>query len=111
MSEHVTLEPVARVRVTLGDTTIAETTRGYVVHERGLPDRYYIPRADVRATLHDGKGAGTCPWKGKWRHLDVEVDGQRAANLAWTYFETTEVCAPMQDYVAFYESRVAIDLA
>jgi uncharacterized protein (DUF427 family) len=94
------------VRVVLGGKPVADTARGFVSHEVGLPDRYYIPRDDVRATISEGTGAGVCPWKGKWKHLDVEVDGKRVANGAWTYYETTPLCEPLRDKVAFYENKV-----
>jgi uncharacterized protein (DUF427 family) len=106
--ERVTVESIPHIRVALGDDVIAETTKGYVIHERGLPDRFYVPRADVRAELSEGSGAGTCPWKGEWKHLDVTLAGKRIANGAWTYFETKPVTAPTKDFVAFYESKFAV---
>ena len=109
-NERVTVERAGHLRVQLDGTTVAETSNGYVVHEVGLPDRYYIPRADVRATTRDGKGVGTCPWKGEWKHLDVEIDGRTIANGAWTYYETTPVCAPIRDHVAFYETKLQIQI-
>jgi uncharacterized protein (DUF427 family) len=106
MTERVRVERAGQVRVHLGGKIIGESDGAYVVHETGLPDRYYLPRGDVRATLSEGTGDGTCPWKGKWRHLDVEVDGRRIANGAWTYFEVTPVAEPIRDHVAFYENKV-----
>jgi uncharacterized protein (DUF427 family) len=108
MSERVTVEPAPHIRVMLGDQLVADTTHGFVVHEQGLPPRYYVPPADVRAKLAPGTGAGTCPWKGEWRHLDVSVGDQRVANGAWTYHETKPVTAVAKDFVAFYESKFAI---
>ena len=110
MADRVTVEPAPHIKVALGDKLVAETTRGYVIHEQGLPDRYYIPTADVKATVSPGTGAGTCPWKGEWKHLDVTVDGGKVANGAWTYFETLPVTTPAQDMVAFYESKFTITL-
>jgi uncharacterized protein (DUF427 family) len=104
MSERVRVEAVPHIRIEVGGETIAETTAGYVVHETGLPDRYYLPRADVRAELGAGRGEGTCPWKGKWKHLDVAG----IANGAWTYYETTAVCEPLRDFVAFYETKLRV---
>ena len=106
--DHVTVEPIPHIRVAHDGKTVAETSRGYVVHERGLPDRYYVPRADVRAELTGGAGAGTCPWKGEWKHLDVTLDGKRIANGAWTYFATKPVTDVARDFVAFYESKFEV---
>ncbi len=109
MTEHVRIEPAKHIKVTLDGELVAETSQGYVVHEIGLPDRHYIPRGDVRAELAGGTGAGVCPWKGSWKHLDVTLGGKRVANGAWTYHETKPVTDPMRDYVAFYESKFAIE--
>lgn len=107
MSDHVRVEPLGRrLRVTLAGVPVVETTRALVVHEGGLPPRYYVPRDDVRAELTPGQGGSVCPWKGKWHHLDVAAGGQTVKNGAWTYPETTPVCDPIRDHVAFYADRM-----
>ena len=111
MTDHVRLEPAKRIQIRAGNQPIVDTTRGYVVHEGGLPARYYVPRADVRADLGDGQGAASCPWKGQWKHLDVTIAGNRIENAAWTYYEPTPLCEPIRDFVAFYPDKVQIDVA
>jgi uncharacterized protein (DUF427 family) len=106
MSERVRIEPAKHVRIEIDGKTLAESTHGFVSHEVGLPDRYYVPREDVRATISEGKGSGVCPWKGKWKHLDVEIDGKRVSNGAWTYYEPTTLGEPLRDKIAFYEDKV-----
>ncbi len=108
MAEHVTIEKVPHIKVAFGDQIIAETSGGYVIHEQGLPDRFYVPRTDIKAELGEGKGAGTCPWKGEWRHLDVTVGANKIANGAWTYFESKPATEPTKDMVAFYENKFTI---
>jgi uncharacterized protein (DUF427 family) len=109
MSDRVHLTPhPGELKVRAAGTVIVETRRAVVVHETGLPPRYYVPREDVRADIAVGQGAGTCPWKGEWRHLDVTVAGERIANAAWTYFATTPVCDPVKDFVAFYPEKVEL---
>lgn len=116
MTDHVRLEPAGRIRIRAAGQPIVDTTRGYVVHEVGLPDRYYVPRDEVRAEIADGQGGSKCPWKGLWKHLDVIVPsagaaGRRIINAAWTYYEATPTCAPIQDFIAFYPTKVdAIDV-
>lgn len=109
MSERVTVEPIGRIRISAAGQIVAETVRGYVVHETGLSDRYYVPREDVRAELTDGIGAGTCPWKGQWKHLDVRISDTRIANGAWTYHDTTPRAEPVRDFIAFYGGKFEID--
>ncbi len=108
MTDRVSVRAVPQIRVSLGDQLVAETTRGYVVHEAGLSDRYYVPVADIHAELGAGTGAGTCPWKGRWKHLSVTIGGQRIDNGAWTYFESKPATAATQDFVAFYDSKFQI---
>src|SRR3954470_2028574 len=108
MTERVRTESVPHIKVSLADQVVAETTGGFVVHEQGLPDRYYIPRADVRAALSPGTGAGTCPWKGQWKHLDVAIGDREIPNGAWTYFESKPATEQTKDFVAFYESKFEI---
>jgi uncharacterized protein (DUF427 family) len=111
MTDHVKLAPAPRIQIRAGGQTIVDTGGGYVVHEAGLPARYYVPRADVRAEVADGQGGASCPWKGAWKHLDVIAGGQRIANAAWTYYEPTPVCEPIRDFLAFYPAKVdAIEL-
>jgi uncharacterized protein (DUF427 family) len=110
-TDRVRLEPAKRIQVRAGGQAIVDTPRGYVVHELGHPPRYYVPRGDVRAEVSDGDGGARCPWKGLWKHLDVTAGGQRLDNAAWTYYETTPVCAPIRDFIAFYPTKVdAIDV-
>ena len=106
MTERVQLEPAQRIRIVLAGETIVDSTRGFVVHEVGLSDRYYVPLDDVRATIGDGAGAGVCPWKGKWKHLDVSIGNTRVTNGAWTYYETTPTCHEIRNHIAFYANKV-----
>jgi uncharacterized protein (DUF427 family) len=112
MSDHVRVEPVGRrLRVRLGGESIVETDRALVVHEKGLPPRYYVPRDEVRAELEQGQGAGACPWKGRWHHLDVRAQGKTVPSGAWSYFEPTPACEAIRDFVCFYEEKMdAVEL-
>jgi uncharacterized protein (DUF427 family) len=107
MSDHVRVEPLGRrLRAVLGGVPIVETERALVVHEGGLPARYYVPREDVKAEISKGQGTGSCPWKGKWEHLDLEVGERTVANGAWSYFETTPVCSEIRGHVSFYVEKL-----
>lgn len=44
----------------------------------------------------------TCPWKGEASYYDVEVDGERARAVAWTYRDPSDAAANIKDHVAFY---------
>jgi uncharacterized protein (DUF427 family) len=106
MTDHVRLAPVKRVVVRLGGQPIVDSARGVVVFEGVLPPRYYVPRADIHGELADGTGAASCPWKGKWKHLDLKVGDTKVPNAAWTYFDPTPECEQIRDFVAFYPDKV-----
>ena len=107
---HVTVDakPV-RVRAKVGNQPVAETQRGLVVREKGLPARYYVPREDVRMELlertHDG---ASCPYKGDWVHLDLHLGDRTVAKAAWTYYRTLDDGPQIRDYVAFYPEKLTL---
>lgn len=105
MSNRVEIKPIKRLQVRLGEQTFVDSARAYAVLETGLPPRYYVPREDVRAELADSAETGSCPWKGKWRHIDVTVGGKRLPSAAWAYFAPTPGCEPIRDYLSFYAQK------
>lgn len=112
MNDHVRVEPAGNpIVVRLAGEVIAQSHRALVVHEQGLPPRYYFPREDVKATVTIGEGSGTCAWKGQWRHLHVASPaGVAIANGAWSYHETTDVCGRIRDHVSFYPEKLDIEV-
>lgn len=44
----------------------------------------------------------TCAWKGVASYYDVEVGGERAEAVAWTYRDPSDAAANIKDHVAFY---------
>jgi uncharacterized protein (DUF427 family) len=106
MADHVRVSPAARIRVVLDGETIVDTDRGYVVHEDGLPPRFYVPPDTVRAELSPTAQTGGCPRKGQWRHLDVTAGGKRVPSGAWAYDEVLPVTEPIKGFVCFYANKV-----
>ncbi|MGH3275854.1 MAG: DUF427 domain-containing protein, partial [Streptosporangiaceae bacterium] len=52
----------ARIVVTLGGATLADTEKAVVLAETGLPPRYYLPREDVSLDLLTPTSSHTtCP--------------------------------------------------
>ena len=106
------LEPVTRsLRVVLGGTVIAETTRGYRVLETSHPPNYYFPPDDiVLGAVERSKGASFCEWKGR-AHYSTVIGGQAGAQqsepeAAWGYDEPSAAFEAIRGYVAFYASRM-----
>lgn len=58
-----------------------------------LHDEYFSP--SDRTT--------NCPWKGRANYLDVEVDGARNADAAWTYRTPSPAASAIEGRVAFWK--------
>lgn len=61
---RVGAEPAtSRVRVEIGGRVVADSTRPVLVHETGLPVRYYLPPEDVATDLLEPAATRThCPY-------------------------------------------------
>ena len=105
---RVELEPTPRrLRVVFNGETVADTTRGMLMHEtRHLP-AYYFPLDDIRMDLMTPTDNSThCPFKGDASYWTLKVGDREAENALWSY-ETPFVEVPfLQSYGAFYWDRV-----
>jgi len=101
-------EPVSkRLRVLLGGTVIADTTRGYRVLETSHPPTYYIPPEDIRMDfLLPATRKSFCEWKGSAAYFDIRASGQRVGEAAWCYPNPSAGFEAIKGFVAFYPSRV-----
>lgn len=83
---------------------IAESTRALVLSETALPNRYYLPREDVTATLHGPtETTSWCPYKGTATYWTVELqDGTRLEDAAWSYEDPYPESERVREYVSFW---------
>lgn len=97
------LQPVPqRLRVLLGGAVVADTVNGLRVLETHHAPTYYIPPADIAASLRPAPGSSLCEWKGVARYYDVMSGPATAARAAWAYDRPTAAFAALAGYVAFY---------
>lgn len=93
------------VRVELGGTLLAESSRPYLLFEPPLPVRYYLPREDVRADrLRPSPTRTTCAYKGRASYWSA--DG--ADDIAWSYREPLREAAEVAGRIAFFNERADI---
>jgi uncharacterized protein (DUF427 family) len=98
-----------RVRVTLGDTVLAESTAAHALFETGLPPRWYVPRVDVRMDLLVRSDTVThCPYKGRAEHLTAQIGEGEVKDVAWSYPAPLPESTRIAGLVAFYDDRVEI---
>ena len=86
-------------RALFNDTVIAEADETIVVE-----GNHYFPPDSIRAEYFSETPSfnTTCPWKGVASYYDVEVEGERAPAVAWTYRDPSDAAAGIKDHVAFY---------
>ncbi len=98
-----------RVRVSVGDAVVAESSRPVLVSETGLPNRFYLPVDDVRADLLSSSTTRThCPYKG-WSTYWSMADGS-AADVAWSYEEPFSDVAIAAGHLCFLGDPVTTEV-
>jgi uncharacterized protein (DUF427 family) len=106
----ITVTPVGEhVEVRVGGETVAASDRALVLHETGLPPRYYLPPEDVRTDLlKPTEKATTCPFKGQASYWSLRIDDETWVDLVWCYERPIEERADIAGMLAFYNERVEI---
>jgi uncharacterized protein (DUF427 family) len=104
------LETSRRVRISLDGELLADTDRGRVIFETGLPPRWYVPREDVRAELIQSDKRTGCAYKGFASYYSLRVGDRLQEDLAWSYEEPRREAVPIAGMVAFFNERVDLEL-
>jgi uncharacterized protein (DUF427 family) len=98
------------VRIEVGGDVVAETTRARLLFETSLPLRFYVPREDVRVTLHPSSRHTYCPYKGHASSWSVDAGGRRRESLGWSYEQPLPDAVAIAGLVAFWDERVDVFL-
>ena len=99
-----------RVRVTAGDTVIAETSHALSLKEASYPAVQYVPRGDARMELLKRTERVThCPYKGDASYFSIAANGKTIENAIWTYETPFPAMAEISGYLAFYPDKVRIE--
>ena len=94
------------VRIVLGRETVAESTGARFLFETGLPTRYYLPAADVAATLIPSETRTACPYKGTASYWSVKAGGRVFEDIVWFYPDPVPEAAKIKDRVCFFNEKV-----
>ena len=96
-----------RIRVVLGGTIVAETTRALTLREASYPPVFYIPRQDVQFDLFDRTERQThCPHKGDASYFKVTAGGIERRDAAWSYEAPLPAAREIAGHMAFYPNKV-----
>jgi uncharacterized protein (DUF427 family) len=107
---QITITPAdLHVEISLDGEHLAVSDRVVVLEETGLPDRYYIPRDDVRTGLLQRTARRTtCPFKGQASYWSVIVGGQVHKNLVWSYETPIPPAEGIAGLMCFYDEKVEL---
>ena len=96
-----------RVQIVIGGETLADSSRAVLLHETGLPTRYYLPRDDVRMDrLVATDLQTTCPFKGDAQYWSARVNDRELTGVAWSYPEPISGREDIAGLVCFFNDRV-----
>jgi uncharacterized protein (DUF427 family) len=99
-----------RVRVTAGDTVIAESTKALTLKEAKYPAVQYLPREDANMALLERTERTThCPYKGDASYYSIKADGKTLDNAIWTYETPFPAMTEISGHLAFYPDKVKIE--
>jgi uncharacterized protein (DUF427 family) len=106
----ITITPVdVWVEVRLEGELLATSSRALRLSETGLPDRYYLPKDDVRLErLRPTSFATTCPFKGEASYWSVEIDGRTHDGIVWAYEDPIPAAAAIAGHLSFYPDRAEV---
>ena len=92
-----------RVRVTHGQSVLADSTEAVRILETASPPTFYVPPGDVDAELLQASTRTTfCEWKGVAREFDLAD----RPGVAWAYLDTFPEFDAITGYFSFYPARV-----
>ena len=110
MAKHIEVtDGDHHVRALVAGVTVADSRRPKVLHETGVPPRYYLPRDDVRAeVLRPSATSTVCPYKGTASYWSVEAGGTLVTDAVWTYAEPIPGREDIAGLLCFYFDRVEL---
>jgi uncharacterized protein (DUF427 family) len=101
-----------KVRVLVDGTAIAETTRPLLLSETGLPNRFYVPREDVRDdVLRPSETSTVCPYKGTAAYWSVRVGDTDLADAAWSYPDAADDATRAKGYLSFDHDGLTVEVS
>ena len=102
------LEPSHKhVQVLFAGGVVADSRQAVRVLETSHPPVFYLPPEDVRTNLLAlTPESSVCEFKGRAAYWTLHLNAQEAANAAWSYPHPAAGFESIQDYLAFYPSRV-----
>lgn len=102
-----TMPSPKRLRVVVGDLTVADTVEGLVMYESDHLPVYYFPMQDVDdAMLMPSATLTESPFKGTASHYSLNTGITLVEDAGWRYLDPPPACPPISGYMAFYWNKI-----
>lgn len=97
------------VEIAINGFLVADSHSPRMLHETGMPTRYYLPKTDIRMDLIRHSDTLThCPYKGTANALSMEVDGQVVKDIARSYSQPLAESQKVAGLVSFLNEKVDV---
>ena len=102
------LKSTRKIRIVVGEQTVAETDRPLLLFETGFPTRYYIPKEDVHMNFLKPSDLKTrCPYKGiASSYWSIKVGDKILENCVWSIHDPLPAAYKIKDYLCFFNEKV-----
>ena len=112
-SHPITITPTdGHVRVTAGETVVADAPVTLTLQEAGYPPVVYVPRSAIDPALLERSETTTyCPYKGDATYYSLSLPTGTVADAAWTYEAPYDAVADVRGHLAFYPDRVEVTVS
>lgn len=106
------LESSRRLRVTVADVVLVDTTDTVAVYETALAPRLYVRPDLVRTDLLVRSDRTTvCPYKGTASYWSVQVGDVHVGEAAWSYENPCAESARLRGFLCFDDAKVTVSAA
>ena len=91
---------------------MAASTPSLTLQEASYPPVQYVPLADIDPSLLARTETTTyCPYKGDAAYYSVNAPDGTVVDAGWTYDEPYDAVAEIAGHVAFYPTKVTVDVS
>lgn len=98
-----------RIRAEFAGRTVLDSERATLLHETGLPHRYYLSPDEVRLPLLPSATRTYCPYKGEASYWTARLpDGTEVADVAWSYPDPLPESARIAGRLGFLGAEVRL---
>lgn len=99
------------VRVSVGDTVVAESRSPAILFETSIPERYYLRPDHVRTDLLvRSETVSPCPYKGDGQHWHVKAGDRLIEDACWSLTTPLDDALMIPRWFSFYAEKLDVHI-